>query len=153
LTTVFARGASRDLFDIHNIVNSLENFDLNKVRLAFLVFGAMNRIDFTNINIDYIKINTIEMKNRLIPLIGKSIINKSKNFALNIEESVKKATKIVLPYKENEIEFLSNVNKHGIIRPELITNDTKLQQNIISQPHLVWKCKNVKEYRKNRNGS
>jgi hypothetical protein len=56
----------------------------------------------------------------------------------------------VLPFREPEVEFLTRVNEHGEIVPELLTNDPALADRIRQHPQLLWKVSNVKEHRRRR---
>ncbi len=54
---------------------------------------------------------------------------------------------MVLPFSENEIEFLDRLNDRGQIAPELLTEDPALQGKIDSHPGLQWKALNVRRHR------
>lgn len=52
----------------------------------------------------------------------------------------------VLPFRENEREFLDRLLNDGEIVPTLLTNDEEMQQCIAQQPGLLWKAQNVRQH-------
>ncbi|MBW2737007.1 MAG: hypothetical protein JRH20_31880 [Deltaproteobacteria bacterium] len=53
---------------------------------------------------------------------------------------------VVLPLEEPERRFLDALNDRGDIVPELLTDDTHLQDLIRAHPGLLWKALNVKKH-------
>jgi hypothetical protein len=131
LTAAFSRNAARDLFDISQFVKNIESFDLDKIRLGFLVFGAMNRKNWLEINEETIKINEQEIEHQLIPLLRKNLSETEKEMLhKDIETSIKRAKNILLPFSDNESEFLRELNENGEIKPELLTTSDDLIKKI-----------------------
>jgi hypothetical protein len=56
-------------------------------------------------------------------------------------------TSALIPFEENEIEFLTRLNDEGEITPEYLTGDERLREVIRSHPGLCWKALNVSEHR------
>ena len=56
-------------------------------------------------------------------------------------DECKSALSIVLPFNENEIEFLENVQKYSKIQPEIISSDALFCERIKSHPLLHWRGK------------
>lgn len=54
----------------------------------------------------------------------------------------------LLPFTENEMEFLDQVLDKGKIAPELLIDDTDMQDRIRRHPLLEWKAMNVRTYKK-----
>lgn len=52
----------------------------------------------------------------------------------------------VLPLEENEVAFLDRLNSAGEIAPDILTDDTSLQERIQANPGLKWKALNVKKH-------
>lgn len=52
----------------------------------------------------------------------------------------------VLPFANQELEFLERLNGRGEIEPSLLTTDTDLHQRIALNPGLLWKALNVKKH-------
>jgi len=63
-----ARRQSRDIFDCYAILQ-MENIDPVKLRLAFVVYGAMNRKDWRTVSADDVDFNAEEFSRQLIPTL------------------------------------------------------------------------------------
>lgn len=149
LVAALARKASRDFFDLYILKQKIEKIDLSKVRLAFVVFGGVNRKDWLRVSKEKIEIDKDEMHNQLLPVLNKRNLEGSQSDLINsITSSCKELFELFLPLKANEREFLERLNKEGKICPNLLTNDPEMVDKILSQPQLQWKIKKVVEFRK-----
>jgi predicted nucleotidyltransferase component of viral defense system len=144
LSALFDRAVSRDLYDAHQL---LTNWDLDekKLRLAFVVYLAMSKNEWQGIDINNVKYDVKDIKNRLIPVLHKSIIvshsyRDIEAFASTLELECKKELAKLLPFRDNEQEFLSLLQEEGIIKPDLITNDSALCDKIIQHPLIRWRA-------------
>ncbi len=144
LVATFARDASRDIYDVYNLMSNNDTFNFKKVKIAFIVYGAMNSFDFRNISEKDLFLSERDFKNKLIPVVKSKSMIKEKSFYQEIERTCEKIIAFILPYGEKELEFIEKINEHGIIEPKLITENENLCRRILNQPQLVWKCKNVK---------
>ncbi len=148
LAALFARHASRDLFDTHHLLTK-ENIDWEKLRLGFVIYGAMNRKDWRTVSIDDVGYDAVEIENQLLPVIRSEFVAKQKpgNWADRmIAESRERLSK-VLPMSDNEIEFLDQILDLGEIKPELLTANTEMGQRIKDHPLLQWKVLNVQKHK------
>ncbi len=143
----FARKASRDLYDIHLLERQLDTLDLQKLRLAFTVFGGMNRENWLKMNERSLRVDRDDLRKRLLPLL-REVTDKEKlnTLADDIDSSCRKVVANLLPLKENEKEFLITLNEKGEIKPEILTDDEELVNRINKQPMLIWKALNVKQH-------
>ncbi len=148
LTALFSRAAARDLYDTaHLFCNYKQNFDLSKLRLAFIVYGAMNKTDWTKISINDLAFNHLELKNKLIPVLKLEqiqAINDIKSWAATLQESCKKALCFLFPLTKAEIEFINTINQQGEIKPCLVTNDPDMTFILENHPALNWKALQAK---------
>lgn len=148
LRALFQRSSSRDLYDVHRLLNRT---DLNEkwLRLAFVVYGGVARRDWREIRLDEINYSLDEINNNLLPLIRakeKSRIEDTEDWAnLMVKECREKLDRF-LTFRNNELKFLTGAIKEGRLQPELLTNDKNLQANIIKNPGLQWKVRNVRDY-------
>lgn len=146
---LFSRHSSRDLFDTYILLQD-ENLDLKNLRIAFIVYGGMSRVDWRKIRIDDIHYEWAEFKNLLIPMLKKEDLEgfgDSKSWANTILQGCQEKLSQLLPFRENELAFLDSLLDEGEIKPELLTSDKLLQSNISRQPGLLWKALNVRKHR------
>ena len=110
----------------------------------------MNRKDFRSIKIDDVSIDLHELRTQLIPVLrgmGQLGQTELKDLQQRLAEECRELLSLVLPYTNEEIEFLDSLNDHGEIKAELLTDDPGLRYRIANQPALLWKALNVKQYR------
>ena len=141
LAALFGRTASRDLFDAHRLLVE-GGLEAERLRIAFVVYGAMNRREWRTVSTDDIRMDPVDAEQRLLPLLR----NTHAPLRHNLDEWCKRLTdecrerlSMVLPLRGPEMEFVGLVNDRGEIRPELLTNDQHLQEQIRSHPALQWK--------------
>lgn len=147
LVALFARVKSRDLFDAHQILSSKE-FDKEKLRLAFLVYGAMSRKDWRTVSIEDLDFEVKELQNMLIPLLRENVFQKSKDtkqLAQKILDESKEMLEQLLPFKKAELEFLKILMEEGRVEASLISQDPSLIRKIEVQPGIQWKIKNIEK--------
>ena len=68
LAALLARRASRDLFDAHHLLLR-GGLDPKRLRIAFVVYGAMNRKDWRTVSVDDIAFEPRELRNQLVPTL------------------------------------------------------------------------------------
>ncbi len=148
LAALLARHASRDLFDAHQL---LTKGDLNreKLRLGFVVYGAMNRKDWRTVNADDVGYDAGEVQNQLVPVIRSEFLADQEpgDWAGHMIAECREKLGVVLPMSDSEIEFLDQILDHGEIRPELLTTDPEMIERIKAHPLLQWKAINVRKHK------
>ena len=149
LTALLDRQASRDLFDAHQLLTQ-SDFDPAKLRLAFVLYGAMSRKDWRTVAIDDVGYDHRELENQLIPVVRAELLAKRKagDWAKNMIAECRDRLGAVLPMAANEIAFLDRILDHGEIKPELLTADNEMAERIRIHPLLQWKAVNVRKHRK-----
>jgi predicted nucleotidyltransferase component of viral defense system len=151
LTALLSRGQARDLYDCYQIL-SMHDIKHDYLRIAFVVYGAMNRKDWRAISIEGIDFDASELARQLIPTLNIEIQKKNippAKFGEKLLDNCKKALSLVLPLKDTEVEFLNRLLGKGEIVPSILTSDKTLIRNIKNQPLLEWKALNVRQYKKN----
>ncbi len=148
LAALFSRQASRDLFDAYLLLTR-ENLDPQKLRLGFVVYGAMNRKDWRTARIQDVSYDLRELNNQLVPVIRGGFLDgkKTSDWARSMLDECQQALEIVLPLKTEEMEFLDQILDHGQVKPELLTSDEDMMNRIASHPLLQWKALNVKKHK------
>ncbi len=148
LAALFSRKQARDLFDAHQLLNLSEKIDRDNLRLAFVVYGAMNRKDWRTLSLDDISFEANDLKQKLFPVLRSQIVQEREP-ALKLAEGLvvkcRKMLSVVYPLADHEIKFLDSILDKGEIKPELLTDKKLLQERIACHPMLNWKALNVKK--------
>jgi len=149
LAALLSRRASRDLFDTHQLLTH-GDLDRTKLRLGFVLYGAMNRKDWRTVAIDDVGYDHRELENELIPVVRAEPLAKRKAgvWAESMIAECRDRLGAVLPMAANEIAFLDRILDQGEIEPELLTTDGEMADRIRIHPLLQWKAVNVQKHRK-----
>jgi len=148
LSALFSRHQARDLFDVHHLLLH-KNIDQDRLRVAFLVYGACNRKDWRTILLSDITFDKREIDRMILPVLQNNAISTSKDkarFTKSLVGECQKRLSIILPFTQKETEFLNNILDEGNILPDLITSDPVLQDRIGRHPMLQWKADNVRRH-------
>jgi predicted nucleotidyltransferase component of viral defense system len=153
LAALLSRRTSRDLFDAYELlVRGLPDRSLDPVRLrlALLVYGAINRVDWRTVTADGIGEATQDIESYLLPLLKRDSLESlgpPATWGARLVQECQKALGAVLPLTVNERTFLERLLEHGEIDPSLVTQNADLAERIRQHPGLAWKALNVKNYR------
>lgn len=152
LAALLSRHASRDLFDAHQLLTT-QQLDPAKLRLAFVLYGAMNRKDWRTVSVDDVGFEERELKDQLTPVLAESVLEKigpADVWATRMIDECKAALSLVLPMTATEREFLDRVLDAGEVRPELLTTDDAMADRITAHPAIQWKALNVRQHKGKR---
>ena len=142
LAALFGRTASRDVFDVHTLLTR-DELTSDRLRLAFVVYGAMNRRDWRTVSTDDIQLDPVDAEQRLLPLLRTALVPQRRELKVWCERLVAECRErlaIVLPLQDHEREFIGLVNDRGEIEPELLTSEVRLLEVIRLHPALQWKA-------------
>lgn len=148
LAALLARGASRDLFDARQLLAE-EIFDPDKLRLAFVVYGGINRVDWREVSADTVTTTVDDVKGQLLPMLRQDIRPSPpdvERWTDDLVEETRSLLSAVLPLADHELAFLDRLNGKGEIEASLLTAEADLQQRIETNPGLKWKALNVKKH-------
>lgn len=150
MAALLARNAGRDLFDTVHIFTKLE-LDHVKLRLAFLLYGAMNRKDWRTVSVEDISCDKNELSNQLLPVVRRKFIDENNimQWAESAVDTCRNKMAELLRFSENERLFFNELLDSGNIKPELITDNEDLAKRIANHPSLLWKALNVKQHKTN----
>lgn len=149
LAALLSRQASRDLFDAHQL-QTTQKLDPAKLRLAFILYGAMNRKDWQTVKIDDVGVDAGELEDQLAPLLSESSLARITDrhaWAEKIIAECRTALSVVLPMDASQLKFLDRLLKAGEIDPSLLTDDADMRGRIARHPALLWKALNVREHK------
>lgn len=146
LAALFSRNATRDLFDAYQLI-SYQPLDREKLRLAFIVYGAINRKDWRSVSINDLSFSQSDLQTQLLPLLSnsfRSTFSKTNDWASNILQACQQHFNF-WPLTTPEQQFLDLILEQGQILPNLITQDPHLINLLPNHPGLLWKALNVKK--------
>ena len=148
LAALLARRTSRDLFDAHELLLR-HPLDPEKLRLAFVVYGAMNPEDWRGVRAEDIEPATRDLDTYLRPLLRGDATGSSTGpgWGERLVDEVREALSAVLPLRASERAFLDRLLDAGEIAPELLTGDAALAGVIRRHPALRWKAQNVRSHK------
>jgi predicted nucleotidyltransferase component of viral defense system len=148
LAALFGRNACRDLFDADRLLQTVK-LNREKLRLAFVVYGGVNRKDWRTIAIEDIKVDARDVERQLIPMLRADFAPARadiSSWSKSLLNDCRDRLSSFLPLQPPEIDFLTRLNDHGEIVPELLSRDRGMQAVIRSHPGLKWKAQNVLEF-------
>ena len=149
LAALVARGQARDLFDCHRIL-SMDDLEKDRLRIAFVTYGGMNRKDWRTVAIEDVDFDAAEVTRLLVPTLH---VRETKEQVSPIEygarlvRECREGLSAVLPFTDAERAFLDRLLDRGVIDPTLLTADASLQRRIQGQPLLQWKALNVRRHK------
>ena len=149
LSALMSRRQTRDLFDCHRLLH-INNIDRERLRIAFVVYGAMNRKDWRMLAIEDVDFDVAELSRKLLPTLQFQRAQEGvvlSGYGTQLVNECRKALSLVLPFTETEREFLNSLLDRGEIEPGLLTTDKALQEKIRKQPLLQWKALNVRQHK------
>jgi len=148
LAALLARGQARDLFDCHRILNMID-LERDRLRIAFVVYGGMNRKDWRTVSIEDVEFDPAELTRLLIPTLDTRAIQEQSpaKFGARLVRECREGLSMVLPFNDAERKFLDLLLDKGEIDSTILTADETLQKRIQQQPLLEWKALNVRQYK------
>jgi predicted nucleotidyltransferase component of viral defense system len=148
LAALIARGASRDLFDARELLSSTI-LERAKLRLAFVVYGGLNRVDWRRVSVADVTSNIDEVKRQLLPMLRRELrpaAGEVAQWSAALLSETRALLGAVLPLTAGELAFLERLNGEGVIAPSLLTTDPQFQRRIEDSPGLQWKALNVRRH-------
>ncbi len=151
LAALFSRKQARDLFDCSHLFRT-GALEPGRLRLAFVLYGAMNRRDWRTVAIEDVSLGIKDFEQKLLPTLRSKGVGtmSAASFKKGLIEACHQGLTALLPFTATEMEFLDRLLAKGEINPELLTADEDLQDRIRKLPLLEWKALNVREFRKNQ---
>lgn len=145
---LMARSLARDIFDVRQML-SAPALDHAKLRLAFVVYGGINRRDWREVALDDVQADPDEIDRMLLPMLRADLAPSKDGVSAwthQLVDDCRDRLSAVLPLAPNEVEFLERLNDRGDIAPEILTTDPDMQAIIREHPGLRWKALNVKKH-------
>jgi predicted nucleotidyltransferase component of viral defense system len=149
LSALMSRRQARDLFDCHRILR-MHDLDRSRLRIAFVVYGAMNRKDWRTVSVNDVAFDATELAGQLLPTLRLGAMQgrgTSTEYSRQLVEECQQALFKVLPFTDAEQRFLDRLLDKGEIDSAILTDDVTLQDRIQRHPNLEWKAINVRRHK------
>ncbi len=149
LAALLTRRQARDLFDSHRILR-MENLDSHRLRIGFVVYGAMNTKDWRTVSLSDVDFDAMDLARQLVPTLrvnAAEVQAESAEYGARLVRECREGLSAVLPFTNSEREFLDLLLDRGVIDPTLLTADKSFQRCIQAQPLLKWKALNVRQHK------
>jgi len=148
-SALFGRSAGRDLFDAYYLFRHA-SFISERLRLGFVVYGGVSRRDWRTVKIEEIAADPKDVEQQLVPMLRTDLSpgrDEIQPWSRKLVEECRVFLGTLIPFKPQELEFLTRLNERGIIDPSLLTDDAAMQEALRNHPGLLWKAQNVRDYR------
>lgn len=109
------------------------------LRLAFVVYGGINRVDWRVVSTDSVTTSVDDVKRQLLPMLRQDIRPAPSDVARWTKDLIEETRALlgaVLPLADHELEFLERLNGLGDIVASLLTADADLQGRVAANPGL-----------------
>jgi hypothetical protein len=149
LAALLARSAARDLYDARQLLQR-PDIDMERLRVAFVVYGGVNREDWRTRTLEHVHASPSDVAAQLVPMLrdaGRPGRREVADWTVRLISETRALLAPLLPLRAHEVEFLTQLNDGGEVRPELLTDDAVLQDAIRMHPGLAWKALNVRRHR------
>jgi hypothetical protein len=146
LAAVVARSASRDLFDGRELLRR-GNLDRAKLRLGFMMYGALASVDWREISGADIDTSAGDVA-QLLPLLRRDIRpepGRVEAWTKRLVDETRALMTELLAFDADEREFLDRLYTAGEIAPELLTSDAYQQTAIRDHPAVMSKVRRVRK--------
>lgn len=142
IKALLERSAARDLFDVYMLASGSGTVDTEKLRKNVILFGITSNVDWRNI--DYRTINAISAERFNIEL--EELVIEDLNFE-KMKKTVKSYLDTLFQYNADEVTFLNKFLDDGVFEPQLLFRDAEKADKIRQHPAVLWKLKNLREYK------
>lgn len=151
LAALLARRTSRDLFDAHELLTRHGGLDRERLRLAFVLYGAMNIEDWRKVSAEDVDRAAEDLDTYLLPLlranVARELVRTGPDWGARLADECRAALLAsVLPLDERELRFLERLLAEGELEPERLTGDADVAGRARRHPALLWKRLNVRKH-------
>lgn len=146
IVALLDRTSARDLYDVYQLSQFGDDYDLVKLKKATLLIGASGRVDWRKISLDQIgKIEENDIARQLLPLLR---VGGEPDFQ-EMKRTCKSFLRNLLSYNPKEQEFVDRLLKKGEYQVELLFhNDSDTGERLRFHPAPLWKAMNVQAFMK-----
>ena len=150
-TALVQRTVARDAFDAANLLQLVPGLLENpEFRLAFVCSVAGGRHDPRDLlPLDQVP-GVLAVKQQLVPMLrqgGNGSVPDPEELRMRIGRRLEGAVEQLLDWSISERRFLDRLHDEGVVDAEALHADPAVQERIRTQPMLLWKARNVRNFR------
>jgi len=147
LCALLARCKPRDLFDACHLLTDAE-LDRPVLRRCFTVYAAFNKMDFSVVSgLEELPFTAQQFRQELMEtLAGDEKQTPPQEYLERLLTVCRERLTAVLPFSDAELDFLTEVNHRGEIKPELLSGEEDWCRIVAAHPMLQWKVLNVRKH-------
>ncbi len=150
-TALMQRSAARDSFDAANLLRLKPGLlDNEGFRLAFVCNMAGGRTDPRDLVPKNLVPDLTALKKQLIPMLqvgaGETALSPEELRGRLVRELNNVADRLI-DWSPSERHFLDRLHDEGVVDSVILSSDPALQERIQTQPMLLWKAQNVRDFR------
>ena len=150
-TALVQRTVARDAFDAANLLQLVPGLPENpEFRLAFVCSVAGGRDDPRDLLPSDQVPSTPAVKQQLIPMLqqsGQGSVPDPEELRIRIGGWLEGVVERLLGWSPAERHFLDRLHDEGVVDAEALHADPAVQERIRTQPMLLWKAQNVRNFR------
>jgi len=141
LTALFARQASRDLFDAHYLLT--KNFlSLDKLRPIWVAYLSMSDVPIDMLSPEYINYDLKSVNNELLPVLKQNHgLGKRMELEKWLQQTLlelREKLSHLLPLSASDLDFIEKIRAEGVIDSKLITTDRLFGERLQTHPAILW---------------
>ena len=150
-TALVQRTVARDAFDAANLLNLEPGLmESPGFRLAFVCSAAGGRFDPRDLRPTDRTPDLVAVQQQLIPMLRQEAdgsVPDPEELRTWIGRRLEGAVKRLLDWSISERRFLDRLHDEGVVDAEALHADPAMQERIRTQPMLLWKAQNVRNFR------
>ena len=143
---------ARDAFDAANLLELVPGLlEDPEFRLAFVCSLAGGRHDPRDLVHSDRAPGALAVKQQLVPMLqqdGGGSLPDPEELRARISRRFEGAVERLLDWTDPERRFLDRLHDEGVVDAEALHEDAEMQERIRSQPMLLWKAQNVRDFRR-----
>ena len=146
LAALLVRRQARDLFDSRPVL-SMDELDAQRLRTAFVVYAAMNRLDWRTVSVHQGAFDGHELSPQLAVAlrIAEASVAEPTRLGNELVDECRDPLSAVLWLNGAETAFLDLRLDSGKIDGKILTEDVDLRKRIAAHSGLWWKAQNVRK--------
>ncbi len=150
-TALMQRSAARDSFDAANLLRLKPGLlDNDGFRLAFVCNIAGGRTDPRDLVPKDLVPDSTALRQQLLPMLqvgADETVSDPEEIRDRLVRELKNVAERLIDWSPSERHFLDRLHDEGEVDALILSSDPALRERIQTQPMLLWKAQNVRNFR------